>query len=188
MIKGDPWNGYQANQVIVIEPTVQQLDHLVLVNLADNTWLERRTGDDGAQDKTPEGLPPYDPAESIPSGPLTPEGPAAPTGPGGPTEPTPPTGQSRPVQPSRPLPKPPSPPRSDPPAALPPDLPDGPAPSLPQDAPQDAPQAVPPYADPGLPTGPDGVAPEQADPHGYDPSAPYDPYLPRTRSSPTTRT
>ncbi|MFI9063296.1 DUF6777 domain-containing protein [Streptomyces sp. NPDC053429] len=186
VIKGDPWNGYQANQVIVIEPTVQQLDHLVLVNLADNTWLERKTGDDGAQDKTPEGLPPYDPAESIPSGPLTPEGPAAPTGPNGPTEPAaptepaPPTGQSRPVQPSRPLPKPPSPPRSDPPAALPPDLPDGPAPGLPQDAPQD----LPPSGDPGLPTGPDGVAPEQADPYGYDPSAPYDPYRPADPQQP----
>ncbi|MFJ6722665.1 DUF6777 domain-containing protein [Streptomyces sp. NPDC091259] len=104
VIKGDPWNGYQANQVIVIEPTVQQLDHLVLVNLADNTWLERKTGDDGAQDTTPKGMPPYDPAETIPSGPLTSDGPAAPTGPGDPAEPAgpkPPSGQNRPVEPGQ---------------------------------------------------------------------------------------
>lgn len=197
VIKGDPWNGYQANQVIVIEPTVQQLDHLVLVNLADNTWLERKTGDDGAQDTTPKGMPPYDPAETIPSDPLTSDGPAAPTGPGDPPEPAgprAPSGQNRPVepaQPARPQPKRPSAPPSDAPSPIAPDLPNGPAQDFPQDIPQDQPPPdgtfdpdrypVAPPADPGVPTGPDGVAPEQADPYGYDPSAPsapYDPYLP----------
>ncbi|WP_206308673.1 DUF6777 domain-containing protein [Streptomyces sp. A1136] len=205
VIKGDPWNGYQANQVIVIEPTVQQLDHLVLVNLADNTWLERKTGDDGAQDTTPKGMPPYDPAETIPSGPLTSDGPAAPTGPGDPAEPAgpkPPSGQNRPVepaQPARPQPKRPSAPPSDAPTPIPPDLPNGPAQDVPRDLPQDLPQDLPPDGtfdlppdrypaappgDPGLPTGPDGATPEQADPYGYDPSAPYDPYpLPDTPQS-----
>ncbi|RSS69866.1 DUF6777 domain-containing protein, partial [Streptomyces sp. WAC06614] len=69
--KGDPWAGYRANQVIVVEPTVQKVDSLVLVNLLDNTWLERRTGDDGAQDKNPQHLTPYDPAEGIPERPPT---------------------------------------------------------------------------------------------------------------------
>ncbi|MET9610211.1 DUF6777 domain-containing protein [Streptomyces sp. NPDC006512] len=75
--KGDPWPGYQANQVIVIEPTPRALDNLVIVNVADNTWIERRTGDDGAQDKTPRVLPAYDPSDGIPDGPATPPGTSA---------------------------------------------------------------------------------------------------------------
>ncbi|MEU6890614.1 DUF6777 domain-containing protein [Streptomyces sp. NPDC046557] len=192
VIKGEPWNGYQANQVIVIEPTVQQLEHLVLVNLADNTWLERKTGDDGAQDTTPQGMPPYDPAESIPSGPLTSEGPAGPGSPSEAARPTGPTGQNRPVQPPQPPPKQPPAPPSDAPSPFAPALPDGPAQNVPQDIPQGLPQDIPPDGtldlppdpyptapppgDPGLPTVPDGVAPEQADPYGYDPVAPSDPY------------
>ncbi|MFD3873337.1 DUF6777 domain-containing protein [Streptomyces sp. NPDC058623] len=75
--KGDPWQGYQANQVVVVEPSARPLDNLLIVNLADNTWIERRTGDDGAQDKTPRVLPPYDPADGIPDGPAIPPGAAS---------------------------------------------------------------------------------------------------------------
>ncbi|MFJ9768062.1 DUF6777 domain-containing protein [Streptomyces erythrochromogenes] len=67
--KGDPWNGYHANQVVVIEPTTHVINNLVIVNIANNTWIERKRGDDGAQDRTPQALPPYDPADGIPSGP-----------------------------------------------------------------------------------------------------------------------
>ncbi|MGW7315489.1 DUF6777 domain-containing protein [Streptomyces sp. NPDC054865] len=77
VIKGDPWQGYQANQVVVVEPSARPLDNLLIVNVADNTWIERRTGDDGAQDKTPRVLPPYDPADGIPDGPANPPGGAA---------------------------------------------------------------------------------------------------------------
>ncbi|MFJ3202366.1 DUF6777 domain-containing protein [Streptomyces sp. NPDC086989] len=70
-LKGDQWNGYQPHQVIVIEPAQQVIKSLVIVNIADNTWLERRTGDDGAQDRTPQPVPAYDPAQGIPAGPLT---------------------------------------------------------------------------------------------------------------------
>jgi hypothetical protein len=66
--KGDAWNGYQPNQVIVIEPTIAPLSRLVIADVADNTWIERRTGDDGAQDRPPQSPPPYDPADGIPSG------------------------------------------------------------------------------------------------------------------------
>lgn len=72
--KGDPWNGYQPNQVVVIEPTTHVIDNLVIVNIADNTWIERKRGDDGAQDRIPPVAPPYDPADGIPDGPVTPPG------------------------------------------------------------------------------------------------------------------
>ncbi|MCX4695601.1 DUF6777 domain-containing protein [Streptomyces sp. NBC_01408] len=72
--KGDPWSGYQPNQVVVIEPTPHVINNLVIVNIADNTWIERKTGDDGAQDRTPQAVPPYDPADGIPNGPANPRG------------------------------------------------------------------------------------------------------------------
>ncbi|MFC9585356.1 DUF6777 domain-containing protein [Streptomyces yangpuensis] len=75
--KGDPWNGYQPNQVVVIEPTTHVMNNLVIVNIADNTWIERKRGDDGAQDRSPQAPPPYDPADGIPSGPATPSGAAS---------------------------------------------------------------------------------------------------------------
>ncbi|MEU5062423.1 DUF6777 domain-containing protein [Streptomyces virginiae] len=75
--KGDPWNGYQPNQVVVIEPTTHVINNLVIVNIADNTWIERKRGDDGAQDRTPQALPPYDPADGIPNGPAVPSGAAS---------------------------------------------------------------------------------------------------------------
>lgn len=55
--KGDAWNGYQANQVVVIEPTIQAIGSLVIVNIANNTWIERKAGDDGAQDRAPRPRP-----------------------------------------------------------------------------------------------------------------------------------
>lgn len=72
--KGDPWNGYQPNQVVVIEPTTHVINNLVIVNIADNTWIERKVGDDGAQDRTPEVVPQFDPADGIPDGPVDPPG------------------------------------------------------------------------------------------------------------------
>ncbi|MFG2972380.1 DUF6777 domain-containing protein [Streptomyces sp. NPDC048331] len=97
--KGDPWSGYQANQVVVIEPTAHVINSLVIVNIADNTWIERKRGDDGAQDRTPTALPPYDPSAGIPDGPITPSGAAsgepcppnqaAPAAPNAPAAPTP---------------------------------------------------------------------------------------------------
>ncbi|MFE9633507.1 DUF6777 domain-containing protein [Streptomyces sp. NPDC006463] len=80
--KGDPWNGYQPNQVVVIEPTTHAINNLVIVNIADNTWIERKRGDDGAQDRPPRVLPDFDPADGIPTGPVTPPG-------AGPAEPCP---------------------------------------------------------------------------------------------------
>lgn len=182
VLKGDPWTGYQANQVVVIVPTTQVINNLVIVNTADNTWIERKTGDDGAQDRTPLTPPPYDPADGIPAGPATPPGtsPAdpcptpdsnslartAPPTPGsGPKAADCPPGTPRtvpgttpavPDQPSSGVP-------SGPPTAPPP------ASDLPSDIPSDLPGQTP--GDPGVLVGPDGASPQPSDPY-----APADPY------------
>ncbi|CAM5638674.1 hypothetical protein SAVIM338S_06215 [Streptomyces avidinii] len=193
VLKGDAWTGYQPNQVVVIEPTAQVINNLVIVNITDNTWIERKTGDDGAQDRAPQTPPPYDPAQGIPAGPATPPGasPADPCptpdsnslartappvsgdprrvpAPGAADCPpgSPQTAPNTPAAPTRP-------PTAPPPASgLPPntpgdnpsDLPPGAAPDLPSDQPGRTPD------DPGILVGPDGVSPQPSEPYG-----PYDP-------------
>ncbi|MFE2282893.1 DUF6777 domain-containing protein [Streptomyces sp. NPDC059443] len=188
VLKGDPWTGYQPNQVVVIEPTAQVINNLVIVNIADNTWIERKTGDSGAQDRAPQNPPPYDPAEGIPAGPATPPG----TSPADPC-PTPDNNSlARTVPPTSGAPTPsasPSPGPSAKPAECPPgssetvpgtpQVPTGPktAPppssdlpsNVPTDIPSDLPGQTP--SDPGTLVGPDGASPRPNDPY-----APYDPY------------
>ncbi|MET9883227.1 DUF6777 domain-containing protein [Streptomyces sp. NPDC006430] len=101
VLKGEQWSGYQPHQVIVIEPTPQKISSLVIVNITDNTWLERKIGDAGAQDRTPPVVPPYDPAHGITTGPATPPGamaepctPSAGNGPARTAPPAPPVGSS----------------------------------------------------------------------------------------------
>ncbi|MET8751757.1 DUF6777 domain-containing protein [Streptomyces sp. NPDC004667] len=138
LLKGDQWNGYHANQVIVIEPTAQAINSLVIVNIADNTWIERKTGDDGAQDKVPRVLPPYDPAAGIPNGPATPPDPSDPCAGADPNS------LARTTPPKAP---------STPPSAPPPGTPSGPPPSGTASDLPGAPPAGPP-GEPAAPTGP----------------------------------
>ncbi|MGW6706196.1 DUF6777 domain-containing protein [Streptomyces sp. NPDC054956] len=196
VLKGDAWTGYQPNQVVVIEPTVQVINNLVIVNMSDNTWLERKSGDDGAQDRAPAVPPPYDPAAGIPAGPATPPGttPAEPC----PTPDSnslartaPPTpGASGPGQapgqgPGQGPAQSPGPKASDCPPSTPQGVPDTPViPSPPPlNVPPGQPTAPPPGSDlptdipsdPGTLVGPDGVAPQPSDP--YAPQDPFaDPY------------
>ncbi|MFJ3974036.1 DUF6777 domain-containing protein [Streptomyces sp. NPDC090021] len=163
--KGAPWNGYQPNQVVVIEPTTHVINNLVIVNVADNTWIERKRGDDGAQDRTPQVLPPYDPADGIPSGPATPSGTpdqAAPQSPPGANQPQSPAAplhpSTRPRQPQQPQQRPPS------------DVPSDPLTQDPADP------ALPPYPD-GSTTQPGDPQDPYADPYADPYSDPYaDPY------------
>ncbi|MFJ7269226.1 DUF6777 domain-containing protein [Streptomyces sp. NPDC099050] len=205
VLKGDPWSGYQPAQVVVIEPTMEVIDNLVIVNIADNTWIERTAGDDGAQDRAPRTPPPYDPADGIPASPATPPG----TSPAEPcrtpdsnslarTEP-PPTGppspgaapnaadcppgspQTAPVTPDSPTgPNTPTAP-DQPSSGVPTGPPTAPPPTTdqPADIPSDLPGQTP--SDPGTLVGPDGASPQPSDPYA-DPYAnpdadPYaDPY------------
>ncbi|MER6202122.1 DUF6777 domain-containing protein [Streptomyces sp. NPDC001586] len=192
--KGDPWSGYQPNQVVVVEPTTHVINNLVIVNVADNTWIERKRGDDGAQDRPPRTLPQYDPADGIPTGPVMPSGPASaqpcrndpagaapdcqPTG-SAPQNPRNPQGENPPRTPGVPqnpgspsdaVPRPQQ-PRSDAPTDVPSDLPGGDVPSdLPPDIPFDP-------NDPGLVPEPDGSMPQPLDPYVDPYTDPYtDPY------------
>ncbi|MFD0352642.1 DUF6777 domain-containing protein [Streptomyces sp. NPDC127110] len=165
VLKGDQWNGYQPTQVIVIEPTIQVIKRLVIVNVADNTWIERKAGDDGAQDKPPRALPPYDPADGIPNAPATPtDDPCA----GAEAD-----GRARTTPPSAPPPAGPPAPSAGPPAA-------GPGGPPAQDPAQDP--AQPPLPGPDafvpdafVPDAPDGGEPPASDlipPPGLDPATP----------------
>lgn len=143
--KGKPWSGYRADRVIVVKPATQVVNNLLIVNLADGSWIERPTGTDGEEDARPEVLPPVQAAEvfSDPSR----------TGSAGNDAAGSPSPSEAPADPG------------------PQPVPDAPAPAEPQDPPAPAPDEAPPGeepppADPGtdLPdpgTGPDApVAPE----------------------------
>ncbi|QNE73586.1 hypothetical protein F0344_02215 [Streptomyces finlayi] len=95
--RGKEWADYDPNRVLVIEPSIRAIRDLVIVDVADGTWIERPAGDDGAQDRTPEDPPPFEPGDGIvpspdtstaspePSAPASPEPPSA-VPPGEPTE------------------------------------------------------------------------------------------------------
>ncbi|WP_330333813.1 hypothetical protein OHS33_31530 [Streptomyces sp. NBC_00536] len=215
VLKGDQWPGYDPHQVIVIEPTVQVIDSFVIANLGDNTWIERKTGDDGAQDKSPQVPPPFDPADGI--APAEPAGPADPAAPSQPCATRDPNSLARTDPPStKPSGKPSTKPSGKPPAVPPPPVPgdcppSGPAtvpppprdtapntPNTPnrpdQPAPPTAPRptapplAEPPPADvpPDLPPGPDGPSVSPYDPYG--PLDPASPLPPGDRTDPTVPT
>ncbi|MFJ3876460.1 DUF6777 domain-containing protein [Streptomyces sp. NPDC090077] len=189
VLKGDQWNGYQPNQVIVIEPTVQIIKRLVIVNIADNTWIERKAGDDGAQDKPPRAVPPYDPADGIPNAPATPaddpcagteaDAPARTTPPSSPPPagpPTPPAGPPAADPDVHPAPDPDVHPAPDPaapplpgPEALAPDAPDAGEPPASDLIP---PPGLDPQAPPAVPSAPGAAGPQAADPVGPDAAAP----------------
>lgn len=63
--QGTPWSGYRPDRVVVVNRSTQVVKALVIVNAVDNTWLERKTGTDGDQDKKPDVPPPYPPDTDI---------------------------------------------------------------------------------------------------------------------------
>lgn len=44
---GRTWSGYRPNQVIVVAPTTQVITNITIIDLADNTWIERPVGHRG---------------------------------------------------------------------------------------------------------------------------------------------
>ncbi|MFD0366699.1 DUF6777 domain-containing protein [Streptomyces sp. NPDC127114] len=111
---GEPWAGYRPDRVVVITPTSTVVTSLVIASAADNTWLERRTGSDGDQDRRPDVLPPCapascdlvaDPPAPLPDGTAPADPPAAtPTSPGRPTGPSVPPPPHTPAAPREPAP------------------------------------------------------------------------------------
>ncbi|MFJ6632022.1 DUF6777 domain-containing protein [Streptomyces sp. NPDC091376] len=108
--QGKPWPGYDRDRVVVITRAAQVIDNLVIVDLAGNSWMERRSGSDGEADQNPQVPPAYDPGlhvTEVPPGPQ-PAGPDSPSAPppspdAGSPQPTPPgtVGPGVPTSPTR---------------------------------------------------------------------------------------
>ncbi|MFJ8129715.1 DUF6777 domain-containing protein [Streptomyces hydrogenans] len=154
---GDPWTGFDPDRVIIVKPTTAVVTSLVIVNVSDDSWIERKAGSDGDEDRKPDTVPDCDPDTCALSDPVTPD-----TGTEDPGTPRPPT--ERPADPRTP---------DAPVAPKTPAAPDTPAvpdtPTTP-DAP-DTPTAPDSPTAPDTPTAPD--APSEPYP---DPDAPVDPY------------
>ncbi|MGW6939181.1 DUF6777 domain-containing protein [Streptomyces xanthophaeus] len=190
--KGEPWSGYRPNQVVVIEPTPHVINNLVIVNVTDNTWIERRTGDDGAQDRVPAVPPAFDPADGIPHGPAHPGGTTpsdpCPTRPANSlartAPPTEPGAPSAPASPAPPAPLAPAPRATDCPPATGTNPETGPdtVPDTGRDqrtnprVPQQPPNGLPSDQPGGLPQdGTTGLPYDPASPYPSDPDLPLDP-------------
>ncbi|MCS0637404.1 hypothetical protein NX801_17385 [Streptomyces sp. LP05-1] len=61
--RGKRWEGYRPDRVITVAPTQQMIDNLIIADTAANTWIERRTGTSGDQDKQPATAPPGSPSD-----------------------------------------------------------------------------------------------------------------------------
>ncbi|MFJ1596357.1 DUF6777 domain-containing protein [Streptomyces sp. NPDC088261] len=63
--RGKRWAGYAPGRVVVISRADTDVEGLVVVDLVDVAWMQRRTGTDGDEDGLPEVLPPYGPEADI---------------------------------------------------------------------------------------------------------------------------
>ncbi|MEU3692262.1 DUF6777 domain-containing protein [Streptomyces narbonensis] len=182
--QGEPWEGFDPEYVIVVRPTSTVVTSLVILNAADSSWIERRTGSDGAEDRKPAVEPDCDPDACHLTGTVTPEAPVSPDSatPDAVT-PAPATPEpSRPdtVTPSSPDPTGPAPADPEPSAVPTPDQPDEPPvdpfaepPSDPYADPREEPDSDP-YEDPYTDPGTDPYADPDADPYAEPPVSPPD--------------
>lgn len=85
--RGERWPGYDPARIVAVDPGVQAVTSLVIVDVEDNTWIERTVGDSGGRDRDPYDPPPFEPDADLlfpsparPSGTEPPEAtPSAPT-------------------------------------------------------------------------------------------------------------
>ncbi|MEV7343384.1 DUF6777 domain-containing protein [Streptomyces sp. NPDC093544] len=47
---GQAWSGYRTADVVVVAPASTAITNITIINIVDNTWIERRIGDDGRHD------------------------------------------------------------------------------------------------------------------------------------------
>ncbi|MFI0981111.1 DUF6777 domain-containing protein [Streptomyces sp. NPDC021093] len=52
--RGQPWTGYRPAEVVVVTPAPVVVNNLTIVNIVNNTWIERETGSDGENDRIPD--------------------------------------------------------------------------------------------------------------------------------------
>ncbi|MFF1685640.1 MULTISPECIES: DUF6777 domain-containing protein [unclassified Streptomyces] len=64
--EGQQWSGYRPTQVVVVTPAPKTITNIVIVNITNNTWIERKVGDDGQHDKRvpPPPMPKPSPSDS----------------------------------------------------------------------------------------------------------------------------
>ncbi|WP_256122780.1 DUF6777 domain-containing protein [Streptomyces sp. LUP47B] len=73
VVGGRPWPGYRPARVVVVAPSEQLITDITIIDLVDNTWIERLIGHDCRDDHV---VPPPRPAPPTPtSAPATPLGP-----------------------------------------------------------------------------------------------------------------
>ncbi|MFJ2770346.1 DUF6777 domain-containing protein [Streptomyces sp. NPDC087300] len=115
---GQPWSGYQPTRVVVVTPAPQPITNITIVNIVNNTWIERKIGDEDANEDR-RAKPPVPPSpkptdsdgdqdRNTPDGSVTPSDPDA-TGPTDPDSsstacPTPSPVTGTPTEPASPLP------------------------------------------------------------------------------------
>ncbi|MFF1357451.1 DUF6777 domain-containing protein [Streptomyces sp. NPDC058297] len=64
--EGQEWSGYRPTQVVVVTPAPKTITNIVIVNITNNTWIERKVGDEGQHDKRvpPPPMPMPNPSDS----------------------------------------------------------------------------------------------------------------------------
>ncbi|WP_156725112.1 DUF6777 domain-containing protein [Streptomyces apocyni] len=60
--RGQPWDGYHPTRTVVITRAPQVITTIIIVNITDNIWIERRIGDDGRDDRVVPPPPSPDPS------------------------------------------------------------------------------------------------------------------------------
>ncbi|WP_406504369.1 DUF6777 domain-containing protein [Streptomyces sp. NBC_00212] len=127
--QGKPWPGFRGDRVIVVRPTTVVINNFIIVNITNNTWIEREKGDDGQHDrKRPDiQIDPTKPPVTVPPSPSASPS-TSPSVSSSPSTSSSPSGSSPPPSPNCPTPRPtvtvtetptPTPPGSAPPARLP---------------------------------------------------------------------
>jgi hypothetical protein len=61
---GRPWPGYRHGEVVVVRPTIEVITHITIIDIVNNTWIERRCGHDTRHDHV---VPPPDPVPPTPT-------------------------------------------------------------------------------------------------------------------------
>ncbi|MFF8653060.1 DUF6777 domain-containing protein [Streptomyces huasconensis] len=155
---GRPWSGYEPTRVIVVTPAPRPVISIVIVNIVDNTWIERKTGDEhGDRDRVTK--PPVRPTPTPTPNPTSPT-PVPPDSDETPSDETPSDEPSEPTEPDQDRDRSQDPDEDRPDEGVVPTDPDTaptdcPSPPAPSDTPQETPSALP----PGCPSPPPPPSP-----------------------------
>ncbi|MFI7343778.1 DUF6777 domain-containing protein [Streptomyces sp. NPDC050085] len=68
--QGQQWSGYRPAQVVVVTPAPQIIQNITIINVVNNTWIERKIGDEGDHDRV---VPPPTPTPVTPTPTPTPD-------------------------------------------------------------------------------------------------------------------